>query len=172
MSRAGLVAAAAFVLFARRAQAADPVSAAHAAVPAPKDPSETSSVVPPRLIHAPDIPYPRGAEGDAVVVLAVTVTTTGTVRAVRVLDGEEPFVSAALRAAPTFRFEPATRDDRRISATIRFEVAFHAPPPAPVPAASEHAPAAPAVWHLLCPRMPMPPRWSSTDDVPRPWRRR
>lgn len=145
VSRAGLVAAAACVLFARRAHAADPTSATPAATPPPKDASETSSVVPPRLIHAPDIPYPRGAEGDAVVVLAVTVTTTGTVRAVRVLEGEEPFVGAALRAAPTFRFEPATRDDRRISATIRFEVAFHAPPPVPVTAAPEHTPAAPAV---------------------------
>jgi TonB family protein len=99
-------------------------------------------IVPPRLVSAPSIPYPAGAEGDAVVVLAITVKTDGTVRSVRVIDGEEPFLAAAVQLAPSFRFEPATRNGRAISATIRFEITFH--PPATENASAPAAPSAPA----------------------------
>jgi TonB family protein len=127
-ARVRFAVAAASLLYGSRGRA-EPLPAApelpKSAVTAP-----SGAIVPPRLVSAPEIPYPRGAEGDAVVVLAVTVGATGTVRAVRVIDGEEPFVGAAVQAAPTFRFEPATRDGRVLSATIRFEVTFRAPPKA------------------------------------------
>lgn len=90
-------------------------------------PPVQADVVPPRLSSEAQVAYPLGGTGDAVVVLAVTVNADGTVRAVRILEGDEPFVGAALETVPTWRFEPATRAGQPISAIIRFEVAFHAP---------------------------------------------
>jgi TonB family protein len=85
--------------------------------------------------HARDVAvaYPAGAHGEAVVVLEVVVAPDGTVTSVRVLAGAEPFLAVAMAAAPSFRFDPATRDGQPISARIRIEVPFHeAPHAAPV----------------------------------------
>ncbi|MET0595797.1 MAG: energy transducer TonB [Polyangiaceae bacterium] len=78
--------------------------------------------------------YPDGASGDATVVLTLTIAPDGSVRdAVPTLD-VEPFSSAAAAAAKNWRFDPATRAGKAISAKIRFEVTFHAPvPEAPPP---------------------------------------
>ncbi len=107
-------------------------------------------IVPPKLVFAPAIPYPRGGTGDATVVLAITVSAAGAVRAVRAIEGEEPFLGAAVQAAPAFRFEPATRGGRTLSATIRFEVTFRAPAaesaptrPGPAPPGSATQPTSP-----------------------------
>lgn len=100
-------------------------------------PDSKADVVPPRLISEPTVEYPADANGDALVVLAITVNVDGSVRTVRALEGAEPFASAAVRAAETWRFEPATRNGRPVAAIIRFEAAFRAPPPEP-PADAEH----------------------------------
>src|SRR5689334_10794062 len=78
--------------------------------------AEELPIVPPRLVSEAAIEYPAGATGDAVVVLAVTVNSDGTVRTARALEGQEPFVEAAIAAATTFRFDPATRGGKAISA--------------------------------------------------------
>jgi TonB family protein len=113
-----------------------------APAPPAATPPEQGSVVPPRLASEAAVPYPTGAKGDGVVVLALTVNADGTVRAVRVLEGEEPFVGAALSAAPAWRFEPATRDGRAVAALIRFEIVFHAPVRGTSPAEATEAAAA------------------------------
>jgi len=86
-------------------------------------------IVPPHLTADPRVAYPAGARGDAVVTLTLTVNADGTVREAHATSGDEPFASAAVDAAQSFHFEPATRDGRAMAATIRFEINFHAPVP-------------------------------------------
>jgi eukaryotic-like serine/threonine-protein kinase len=57
----------------------------------------------------------RGQLVDTQVVLRFIVETNGTVRAIERLKGEEPFVSAAIAAVKTWRYEPARVDGRAIA---------------------------------------------------------
>ena len=100
-------------------------------------------IVPPHLAITPDVPYPPDGKGDASVILRLTINADGTVRQAEVSDGEEPFASAAQRAAVTWTFQPATRDGQPVSAIVRFQVSFVEPIPEPTPAAAvpEAAPA-------------------------------
>lgn len=97
-------------------------------------------VLPPRLRSSADVPYPEKAHGDTVVVLILTISAEGKVEDVRTDSDIEPFVSAAVKAARTWEFEPAHREGRAVASRIRFEVSFHEPPPPPP---EERAPAAP-----------------------------
>ena len=106
---------------------ADPPPAAPQAT-APADPP-ASDLVPPSLTSASDVAYPEGAHGDAVVVLMLTVGRDGSVEAVRAIEGDEPFASAATTAATKWQFEPARRQGQPVAARIRFEVRFHEPAP-------------------------------------------
>ncbi|MBX3206696.1 MAG: energy transducer TonB [Labilithrix sp.] len=98
----------------------------------PEAPS-TSQLVAPQLLTPIAAPYPPGAEGDAVVMLAVSVNAAGAVEDVRVLEGFEPFASVAVESVRGARFVPASRDGKAIAATVRFRVDFTKPPPAPAP---------------------------------------
>ncbi|HEX7671385.1 MAG TPA: TonB-dependent receptor plug domain-containing protein, partial [Polyangiaceae bacterium] len=105
-------------------------------------------VVPPRLVSSPEVPYPPdppAATGDAVVVLELTVGADGSVRSAHAVSGGEPFAGAAVEAALTWRFEPATRDGKAVTSIIRFQLVFH-PPAAPEPPREvpPEAPSAPA----------------------------
>ncbi|WP_437488998.1 TonB-dependent receptor plug domain-containing protein [Sorangium sp. So ce1014] len=116
-----------------------------AAAQAPAAGAQAAQVTMPSPIGPTDPPYPPGGAGEATVVLRLTVHADGTVGAVEV-EGEEPFASAAARAAASWRFEPARRDGRPIGARILFRVTFRDPRhavPAP-PAAPPPAPAGPA----------------------------
>ena len=108
----------------------------HADEPEPRDDSagsEPAAIVAPRLLTSIVAPYPVGAEGDAAVMLAVSVGVTGNVDDIRVLEGYEPFASAALESVRSARFVPASRDGKPIAATVRFRVDFTKPAPAPPP---------------------------------------
>ncbi|HEX6272454.1 MAG TPA: TonB-dependent receptor [Polyangiaceae bacterium] len=74
-----------------------------------------------------EVPYPEGAEGDALVVLELIVAKDGTVTTVEVLEGAEPFAGHAKTAALGWSFEPARRGDEVVTARIRARVAFRAP---------------------------------------------
>ncbi|WP_437679713.1 TonB family protein [Sorangium sp. So ce131] len=119
-------------------------------------------------------PYPAGGAGDAAVVLRITVRTDGTVADAAVVEGDEPFASAAVAAAPSWRFEPARRDGRPIAARILFRVAFRAPPAAtpaaPTPAATPAAPtpAAPTAAPLTALAAPpgLPPGLATAAPPP------
>ncbi|MBI2388235.1 MAG: energy transducer TonB [Deltaproteobacteria bacterium] len=110
-------------------------------------PAPAGKLVAPRQISAPVVPYPEGASGDAVVVVQLVVDVDGSVASATVVEGEEPFASAARASAMDFRFDPATRDGVPVRATIRARIEFH-PRPAETPA--ETAPVA-------APPAPVPP---------------
>ena len=104
----------------------------------PESPSTASpDIQPPRLRSRADVAYPAEAQGDAVVLLELTVEEDGSVAAVRVIEGPEPFASAASNAARAFSFEAARRGGKPVPARIRFQVRFVAPAPTTrAPAAS------------------------------------
>lgn len=93
-------------------------------------------VEPPRLLSPPDVEYPPSGQGEAEVILLLTVLADGSVKAAAAATGEEPFRSAAERAAAGWRFEPAKRGGQAVAAKIRFLVHF-TPPPPPEPQAAE-----------------------------------
>ncbi|MEZ4225396.1 MAG: TonB family protein [Polyangiaceae bacterium] len=109
----------------------DSSPAAAAADPVPAPPS----IVPPKLLDSTDVSYPEGAQGDARIVVTLVVGKDGKVREASADKALEPFATAALSAARSFRFEPATRDGVAIAAKIKIEIRFRAPEPpvAPLP---------------------------------------
>lgn len=122
---------------------------AEAQAPAPPP----ATVVAPRLLGSPDVPYPDGAprerpEAEVPVVLLVAVD--GTVADARV-DGEatEPFASAALAAVRGWSFAPATRGGRPVAARIKVVVIFRPPVVVPETPTAPEAPETPS---------PAPPR--------------
>jgi TonB family protein len=58
------------------------------------------------------------------VILKLTLSDTGAVIDVRVLRGEEPFVSAALAVVRTWRHRPATLAGRAVKTTRIVRVPF------------------------------------------------
>ena len=149
--RAGASAVLAAVTIAAVA-AAEPPPADQSA-PESRPESTTSDLTPPTLVSTPDVAYPQGAHGEALVVLMLTVGREGTVEAARAIEGEEPFASAATAAALTWTFEPARRQGQAVAARIRFEVRFREPiaeeadraaamPPTPEAHAPQKTPAA------------------------------
>ena len=84
---------------------------------------------------ATPLAYPDDANGQATVVLELTVDAEGTVVDARALSGEAPFRDAALGAVQSWRFAPALRGGRPVAARIRYSVQFT--PPASEPLASE-----------------------------------
>jgi hypothetical protein len=113
----------ALVLFAAPSGWAQPAPPAQPAQPA-------AGLVAPTLLSDPTVPYPKGATGEATVLLTIAVNVDGTVRSATPAEINEPFSGAAAKAALTWRFEPATRDGKPTGARIRFEVIFHPPAPA------------------------------------------
>jgi TonB family protein len=95
----------------------------------PSDPLQGVPVMPPRQRGTSAVDYPAGASGDGAVVLIVTVDSDGSVADVKPASGEEPFVTAAVAAAHTWKFDPATRDGAPVAARIKMEIDFHAPKP-------------------------------------------
>jgi hypothetical protein len=100
------------------------------------EPPAAAPVVPPRLLAPIQAAYPEGAEGDAFVVVAVSVAVDGSVQSARVVEGVDPFAARAIEAIGVARFVPATRDGVPLAVTVRFRIDFAkpaAPPPAPAP---------------------------------------
>jgi TonB family protein len=76
---------------------------------------------------ATEVEYPTNAEGTGRVLVELRIDVDGSAGEASVLEGEEPFASAVLRAVPRWRFSPAKRGGRVVPARIRFLVRF-APP--------------------------------------------
>ncbi|WP_437592092.1 TonB-dependent receptor plug domain-containing protein [Sorangium sp. So ce1000] len=156
---AAAAATGALMAFADGEATADP---AHAQAPAAL--TQAPRVTMPSPLGPTDPPYPPGGVGDATVVARITVYADGTVGAVEV-EGEEPFASAAARAAPSWRFEPARRDGRPIGARILWRVTFR-DPHAAVPAAPTATP--PPAGRPEAPARPAPPRGRVAAAPPSP----
>jgi TonB family protein len=102
-------------------------------------------VVPPRRLDTTEATYPPDGKGDAKVVLTLEVDVEGNVTHASVREGASPFSEAAVSAALTWRFAPATRDGVPVAARILSAVTFHgAVEPVPPPAPSVVPPAPPA----------------------------
>lgn len=100
-----------------------------AIAPAPKQvPHRDESVVVPVATETP-LEYPANAAGEHRVLLALTVEKDGTVSAATALKGESPFAEAATQAARNWKFVPASRGGKPISAKIQFLVTFVPPEP-------------------------------------------
>ena len=98
----------------------------------------------PRLVEAPPLELPEGAEplpDGASVELVLTLDAQGVVTAAELAAPVREDVDAlALEAARAMRFEPATRGGEPIGARIRFRYVVTTPPPPPLEARAEPAP--------------------------------
>lgn len=76
------------------------------------------------------VSYPKGAEGEALVVVELTLSSRGTVEFARAIDASPLFAEAAVTAAKSWVFTPACRIEQPSGATtpmparIRVEVLF------------------------------------------------
>src|SRR5262245_61061850 len=62
------------------------------------------------------VTYPAGARGEAEVTLELVIGVSGDVRDAKVIDGVEPFATAARVAAASWQFDPATQGGRPVPA--------------------------------------------------------
>ncbi|MEZ4230412.1 MAG: TonB-dependent receptor [Polyangiaceae bacterium] len=90
-------------------------------------------LVAPKVLSDTEVLRPAGTDAEADVLLELTIDERGKVTLVKVLEGEEPFASAARTAARGWRFRPALRGELPVSARIRFAVHFARERPAPIP---------------------------------------
>ena len=101
--------------------------------------SSPPALTPPRITSEEKVPYPESARGDAVVVLELLIDVTGSVKEAKVVDGEEPFATAARDAAIRWNFVPARRGELNVAARVRMRIEFH-PPTEPTSDSPEKAP--------------------------------
>lgn len=118
--------------------------------------AQPADVTPPSAVDAGHVVYPPAAHGDAAVVLDLVIEKDGHTSDVIVIDGDEPFVSAAIAAARAWTFTPAHRGDVRVSARVRMRIDFHPPAPAPPPVNVPEAAPVPA---------PRPPPSDHIEEV-------
>ena len=112
---------AAAVLLAATIAWEDPALAQDKPVPAS---APAPSLTSPAIQGSTDVPYPKGAKGDAVVLLELTIEKDGTVSSAVVMEGVEPFAEQARQAVLGWRFTPALRGSNPVGARIRARVEF------------------------------------------------
>jgi TonB family protein len=103
-------------------------------------PVAASALVPPVPKETP-VEYPDGGEGEAEVMLDLTIGADGKVAGAVVISGEAPFAQAAVEAVRAWRFEPARRDGRAVPARIRYTLRFEPSPDEPTKLTSGGEPA-------------------------------
>lgn len=116
-----------------------PVARAQPAQPPQAQGPTPEAITRPRPLQPLTAPYPEGAKGEATVVVTIVVNADGSVRSVAAESEQRVFAAAAESAARAWRFEPATRDGKKVPARIRAEILFR--PPVEVPAETALAPA-------------------------------
>ena len=99
-----------------------PSATSVALAPAPSGPT-----APAELVHKIDPIYPsaaRAANEASVVTLDLRVDTTGRIGTIKVVSGNNPFVSSALNAVRQWRYEPAVQNGKKIESMVRVDIAF------------------------------------------------
>jgi TonB family protein len=99
-------------------------------------------IVKPRLLEEVTATYPAGAQGDALVELAVLIGEDGRVTEVEVRSGDPPFADAARAAVAAWRFAPAMRDNVPVKSRVLVKVSFAQPVPVNVPVPVPDSPSA------------------------------
>ncbi len=108
----------------------------------------------PELIEPLAPEYPSNGTRNQRVILRVTLDKEGKVTDVNVTTGDEPYASAAVRAAQNGRFTPAERDGVAIPATILVAVDFTYSAPTSKPASQAPVPTPPTA--ITAKRAPQP----------------
>ena len=126
--RLGILAGAVVALALPVAAQAPPATTASA--PGASSASSAPEITPPRLLGEAIVEYPEGVAGTADVVLELLISAAGEVSEASLVEGPEPFATAARTRALGWRFEPARQAGAARAARIRFLVRFV--PPAPV----------------------------------------
>jgi Gram-negative bacterial TonB protein C-terminal/TonB dependent receptor len=123
----------------------------------PADAPPRDDITPPSPIDPPTVGYPSGAQGDATVVLELTIDAQGYVSDSRAIDGADPFAAAAVSAARLWTFVPALRAGKAVPARIHLQVDFHAP--------VAEAPETPETPATVAPHANQPPVVTPLDEV-------
>ena len=100
-----------------------------------KPSNDEGAVVPPRLVHLPDVEYPEAALGtgvEGVVQLELLLSNTGTVAQILAVEGPSVLKSSAVAAAKAMRFTPALLDGTPIEVQVPYAFRFVAPPSSPL----------------------------------------
>jgi periplasmic protein TonB len=100
--------------------------------PVEKDPDpvfeDDPGVVPAKAVEANALPvYPESARKkgvEAVVILKIVISPAGTVSSVKVVKGDEPFVTAAVEAVKTWRYTPARLDGKPAAMSRLVKIPF------------------------------------------------
>ena len=88
-----------------------------------------SRIQPPRPWRGNATPvYPRRATEPGAVILHFVVDDRGVVRDPQVLEGEEPFATAALNAVKRWRYEPARDSGRPVAVPWQIRLRFEPAP--------------------------------------------
>jgi protein TonB len=107
-----------------------PVIERHEKTPDPVDEIDTAFVraVPSKSNVVPTYPEAMRHKGvEATVRLKVRISDQGDVVDVKVIEGEEPFVAAAIAAVQTWHYRPATDDGRAVASTRLVQIPFRLP---------------------------------------------
>ncbi len=90
-------------------------------------PAPSGPTAPAELVHKVDPVYPsaaRAANEASVVSLDLRVETTGRIGTIKVVSGNNPFVSSAINAVRQWRYEPAVQNGKKIESMVRVDIAF------------------------------------------------
>ena len=85
-----------------------------------------SSVRPPRALHTPEPPYPKGKKKNGgVVTLSAIIGIDGRPRDIKVVRSLDPaFDTNAIETVKTWKFAPATKDGSPVEVEMNLEIAF------------------------------------------------
>jgi protein TonB len=91
-------------------------------------PGPSGPTAPPELVHKVDPVYPTAAKTvneASIVSLDLKVDSAGRIGTIKVVSGNNPFVSSALNAVRQWRYEPAVQNGKKIESMVRVDIAFN-----------------------------------------------